>query len=137
MRRKFVLVLVVFCAGAFSLAIASSTSRAASGGTHEVMTAAFVRSLGKRIAAFQQATWHWQRLMGVPLSQTEGRTLAEMNVDDAAGAAELWRRRAAAAEARAKNRRSSRKRQPSPGNGIDFCELCEKNHKTTCLTTNP
>jgi hypothetical protein len=103
LRRKFVLVLAVFCAGAFSLAIASSTSRAASGGTHEVMTAAFVRSLGERTAAFQQATWHWQRLMGVPLSQTEGRTLAEMNVDDAAGAAELWRRRAAAAEARAQH----------------------------------
>ena len=58
---------------------------------------AAVRWLGGRIASYQQATWKWQRLMGRPLSATEGRVLAEMSVPDIQGALRLWRRRATAA----------------------------------------
>jgi hypothetical protein len=95
------LVLIGTFACAMSLATASSTSRASGNGARAVATEAFVHALGQRIAVLQRTTWHWQRLMGVPLSRTEGRTLAEMNVDDITAAVELWRRRAAAAEARA------------------------------------
>jgi hypothetical protein len=96
------LVLVVALACALSMATASTTSRASARSAGSVVTQSFVRTLGRKIARFQRTTWRWQRLMGVPLTQTEGRTLAEMNVRDIAGAVELWRHRAAAARARAR-----------------------------------
>ena len=94
------LVLVTLLACALSLAAASTTSRA-SGVARTRVTEKFVQTLGKRIAGFQRTTWHWQRLMGVPLTQTEGRTLSEMDVHDISGAVALWRRRAAAVRIRA------------------------------------
>jgi hypothetical protein len=53
------------------------------------------------VYAYQQATWRWQRLMGVPRTPTAGRALAEMSVPDVQGAVGLWRRRAARAHRRA------------------------------------
>jgi hypothetical protein len=93
-----VLVLVALLASA-SLATASSTSNAQSSRT--VATEAFVRSLGKQIAGFQQATWHWERLMGQPLTETAGRSLSELSMTDIEAAVALWRTRAAAVAARA------------------------------------
>jgi hypothetical protein len=98
-----VLVLVGTLACAISLAAASSTSGASANRARAVATEAFVHTLGRRIASFQRTTWRWQRLMGVPLTQTAGRALAEMNVGDIAVAAELWHRRAAAAEEQARH----------------------------------
>ena len=95
------LVLVVALACALGLATATSTSRASGSGALAPVSEAYVRSLGARIATFQRSTWRWERLMGEPLSRTEGRTLAEMNVHDVAAAVELWQRRATAVEARA------------------------------------
>jgi hypothetical protein len=53
--------------------------------------------LGGQIAGYQKATWRWQRLMGVPRVQTEGRLLTEMSMTDVEHAVRLWERRAAAA----------------------------------------
>ena len=86
---------------ACALSLATTVSRASGTGARALATEARVHTLGRRIATLQRTTWRWQRLMGVPLTQTEGRTLAEMNVHDITGAVELWRRRAATAEARA------------------------------------
>jgi hypothetical protein len=58
---------------------------------------AAVHWLGSQIASYQQMTWKWQRLMGRPLTETEGRRLGEMSIPDVKGALELWRRRANAA----------------------------------------
>jgi hypothetical protein len=58
---------------------------------------AAVRWLGGRIASYQRATWTWQRLMGKPLTETEGRALAAMSIPDIQQAVSLWQRRAVAA----------------------------------------
>jgi hypothetical protein len=97
------LVQIVLLASAFGLATASSTSRAASGGTRALASESLVQTLGAQIAALQRTTWQWQRLMDVPLTETAGRTLAELSVPDIQSAVELWRRRAAAAETQAQN----------------------------------
>jgi hypothetical protein len=99
LRRKSVLVLVLLLACAVGFARASSTSgasRAATAGSR-----AQLQELGARIAALQRETWRWQRLMGLPPTETEGRTLAEMRVDHVQAAVELWGRRAAQAQAQA------------------------------------
>ena len=59
--------------------------------------------LGSQIVGYQQATWRWQRLMGVPLVQTEGRLLTEMSMPDIERAVRLWEQRAAAARRQAAN----------------------------------
>jgi hypothetical protein len=95
------LVLVALLATCASLATASSTSSAPS--ARAVVTEAFVQSLGQRIVRFQQTTWHWQRLMGQPLTETAGRSLSEMSMTDIEAAVALWRKRAAAVAARAQH----------------------------------
>jgi hypothetical protein len=102
------LVLVCVLACAFGLATASSTSRAssasrASRATDSAARLQAVRLLAPRIATFQRTTWQWQRLMGVRLTETEGRNLAELSVRDIHGAVRLWQRRAEAARARAQH----------------------------------
>jgi hypothetical protein len=62
---------------------------------------AAVRWLGGQIASYQHVTWTWQRLMGKPLTETEGRVLAEMSIPDIEDALRLWRHRATAARAAA------------------------------------
>jgi hypothetical protein len=100
LRRKFVFVLVLLLACAIGLVAASSTSSATS---RSVVTEKYVRVLGKRIFGYQHQTWHWQRLMGRPLTETEGRVLPEMNVRDIERAVALWRRRATAARRQAQH----------------------------------
>jgi hypothetical protein len=96
-----VLVLVLLLACALGAARASSTSGASRATATAAGSRAQLATLGARIAALQRETWRWQRLMGVPLTQTEGRTLAEMRVSHVRAAVELWRRRAARARAQA------------------------------------
>jgi hypothetical protein len=58
------------------------------------------------IARFQRQTWHWQRVMGVPVTPTVPtpkikRRLAEMDGQEIQRAAGLWRQRAGAIYRRA------------------------------------
>ena len=64
---------------------------------------AAIARLGGEIAQYQRATWHWQRVMGVRLTPTAGRSLAAMSVPDVRQAVEDWRRRAAAATRQAQH----------------------------------
>jgi hypothetical protein len=80
-------------AGAVATVPAAATRTAAAVARHQ----AAVRWLGGRILAYQRTTWKWQRLMGKPLAETEGRTLAMMSIPDIRQAVRLWQRRAAAA----------------------------------------
>jgi hypothetical protein len=77
-------------------ALCALSSRAAAAGSE-------LRRLSANVAAFQKTTWHWQRVMGVPLSGTHGRTLALMSVEDVRHAARLWQSRAEAAFRRAQH----------------------------------
>jgi hypothetical protein len=116
MRTKILLVLALACA-CTAAAVAASSSEAADPGattaaagteappTREARRTqswrganlAAVRWLSAQIAAYQQLTWRWQRLMGQPLTETEGRRLGEMSIGDVKRALGLWQRRAAAA----------------------------------------
>lgn len=58
---------------------------------------------GGRIAAYQQATWHWELVMGTPRTETAGRVLAEMSARDLQQALQLWVHRAHAARMRAQH----------------------------------
>ena len=101
--RRFILA----CAGLLvgcCCSIAGGTGQATAAGT--AGTAATKRSaalawLGSEIVGYQKATWRWDRLMGVPLVQTEGRLLAEMSIPDVQQAVQLWQQRAAAARRQA------------------------------------
>lgn len=55
------------------------------------------------ISRFQKETWHWQRLMGVPLTPPSGRVLTELTPSTVQRAAEQWRRRSARAHASAEH----------------------------------
>jgi hypothetical protein len=52
---------------------------------------------GGEISRFQKQTWHWQRVMGAPLTPRLGRTVAELSPPAIQRAAGLWRRRSARA----------------------------------------
>jgi Transglycosylase-like domain len=52
---------------------------------------------GGEISRFQKQTWHWQRLMGAPLSPRAGRMLAELSPSAIQRAAAQWRQRSARA----------------------------------------
>ncbi|HLY94318.1 MAG TPA: hypothetical protein VKP14_05695 [Gaiellaceae bacterium] len=49
---------------------------------------------GHKIGAYQEATWHWERVMGARRTETAGRVLTEMSSGDLRKAALLWARRA-------------------------------------------
>lgn len=93
--RRFILA----CAGllACCYSIAGGAGQATAAGTAakkaQQRTAALAW-LGGEIAGYQKATWRWERTMGVPRVQTEGRLLAEMSIPDVQRAARLWQRRA-------------------------------------------
>jgi hypothetical protein len=57
--------------------------------------------LSEQVYAYQRATWHWESLMGVRRTPTEGRVLAEMRVEHVKAAVTLWKRRAEAAHRKA------------------------------------
>ncbi len=58
--------------------------------------AAAVAWLGQQIAAYRRTTWRWQNVMGLPLTETEGRRLVEMSIPDIQQAVRLWQQRASA-----------------------------------------
>jgi hypothetical protein len=86
------------CAGllAFACATAATTVPRAAAEQQTVGRATIAR-LGGEIAQYQRATWHWQRVMGVRLTPTNGRVLASMSASDVQQAAADWRRHANAA----------------------------------------
>lgn len=50
---------------------------------------------GGEISRFQKETWHWQRLMGAPLTPPVGRTLAALPPPAVQRTAAQWRQRSA------------------------------------------
>jgi hypothetical protein len=80
---------------------------AGSGGASSRATAksdpAAIRYLSHVVQTYQEATWHWQRVMGVPRTPSAGRVLARMSTSDLGRAARLWRTRAAELEQRAQH----------------------------------
>jgi hypothetical protein len=109
--RKTLLPAVVLLACACALAVTAAKTLAADGDPPQqpdavapvraaeavARHAAAVKWLGGQIAAYQHVTWKWQRLMGLPLTESEGRTLSEMSIPDIEQALGLWQRRAGAA----------------------------------------
>ncbi len=71
---------------------------------------AAIKWLGSQIVGYQKVTWRWERLMGVPLTATQGRMLAEMSISDVERTVQLWHR--LAAEARPKGP------EPAPQGGV-------------------
>jgi hypothetical protein len=116
MRKKILLALALLCACAAAAVSAASSEAADPAPTTGVSAAdasqsgtarrtqssqtayhAAVEWLGGQISAYQENTWRWQRLMGKPLTETEGRRLGEMSIPDVKDAVSFWQRRAAAA----------------------------------------
>ena len=62
-----------------------------------------LRYLAGEVHRYQHETWQWQRLMGRPLTDTYGRTIADLSVTDAKRAVALWRRHAEKAQRRAQH----------------------------------
>jgi hypothetical protein len=85
------------CAGLLACCAAAGAPQASAVGQRE----AAISWLSHRVYAYERATWHWQRLMGVPRTPTAGRVLARMSVTDVEKAAALWKRRAHRARRRA------------------------------------
>ena len=82
-----------------ALAAASSTAFGADGTTAAQQSSgrAAIAYYGGEIARFQKQTWHWQRVMGVPLTPRNVRTLAGLTPAAAQLTAEGWRHRSAQA----------------------------------------
>ena len=86
--------MLIALGGAF---ISANARQATAGGP------AALSYFSRQIAAYQQATWHWQRVMGVQPTVTAGRVLAEMRAVDLRDAALLWERRAKQARIQAQH----------------------------------
>jgi len=87
--RRFITasaVVLLICA----TAVTAQARRAAVG---ERSTSAALAYLGGEIRSAQQETWSWERVMGIPRTQTAGRVLAEMSVTDVLKALRVWRAR--------------------------------------------
>jgi len=86
---------VLACAGLLALACASAATTVPKADAQRAALgdAAIARFSGE-IAQYQRSTWHWQRVMGVRLTPTEGRTLSTMRPADVRGALRLWQHRA-------------------------------------------
>ena len=83
MRRS-----VLACAGLLALACASAaTTVPRADAQRAALGNAAIARFGGEIAQYQRATWRWQRVMGVQLTPTEGRTLSAMRATDVRRAA--------------------------------------------------
>jgi hypothetical protein len=87
--------------GGASQATAATTAAKATQQRQEQQAA--IKWLGSQIVSYQKATWRWERLMGVPLTATQGRMLAEMSIPDVQQAVRLWHRLAATTRQKAQN----------------------------------
>jgi hypothetical protein len=96
-RRICLALVLLACAGA----AAAPATPERSGVNRRADDTRLLDRLAAEITAYQHATWRWQRLMGVPRTETEGRVLSTMQIHDVEEALELWRDRAARAAARA------------------------------------
>jgi len=96
---------ILACAGllAFACVTAGTSAPRAEANREAATKRAAIAHLGVEIAASQRATWRWQRVMGVALTPTAGRTLAAMSVSDVADAARVWRLRAVVAQRKAQH----------------------------------
>jgi hypothetical protein len=99
---------ILVCAGLLACCCCSigggaTQAKAATGAKSTAQHHAALVWLGRQISGYQQATWRWERLMGVPLVQSEGRMLTEMSMTDVERAVRLWERRAAAARRQAEH----------------------------------
>ena len=68
---------------------------------------AAIKWLGSQIVGYQKTTWRWERLMGVPLTATQGRMLAEMSIPDVQRTVQLWHRLCQEARRKAETRPTS------------------------------
>jgi len=86
-------------AALLALAAASSTAFGAEGTTAAQQSSgrAAIAYYGGEIVRFQRQTWHWQRVMGVPLTPRNVRTLAGLTPAAAQLSAEAWQHRSAKA----------------------------------------
>jgi hypothetical protein len=80
----------VLCAGATKSTAATANEQA-------------IAWLGSQIRTYEQATWHWQHLMGVSPSPTTGESPAELGVAGSKLALRRWRRLARVARRRAQH----------------------------------
>jgi hypothetical protein len=102
--RRFTLAcacLLVCCLGSTGGSASQATAATSSTKTIEAKREAAIAWLGKQVYGYQELTWRWERLMGAPRTETEGRVLAEMSIPDVEQAVALWRRRAKQARHRA------------------------------------
>jgi len=78
-----------------ALATASTTAFGAGNTTaqQEVGKRAALAYYGAEIVRFRKQAWHWQHVMGMPLTQPPRRTLADLTPRAAENTAALWRRR--------------------------------------------
>ena len=103
--RRFILA----CAGLLACCVfsigggASQATAAITAAKATQQHQAAIKWLGSQIVSYQKATWRWERLMGVPLTATQGRMLAEMSIPDVKQAARGWHRLAAEARQKAQN----------------------------------
>ena len=88
-------VLLACCGAAFTARVhhAAASGRAVDSAASALLAGEIVR--------YERATWHWERVMGAPLTETAGRVLAQMSSGEARQTLRLWRRRAEAALRRA------------------------------------
>jgi len=66
-------------------------------GSQQTASRAAVAYYGKEIAAFEKATWHWQRVMGVSTTPPPGRRLTSLTGDELQLLDVRWRHRSATA----------------------------------------
>ena len=102
MRRLILALAGLIACCACSIAGGADLATAATAGTKaKTQRAAAIAWLGGQILGYERSTWHWNRLMGVPRVQTEGRVFAAMSIADIQRAVRLWQQRAAAARRQA------------------------------------
>jgi len=88
-----------------ALAVASTTAFGAGSTAAQSRASrqAAVAYYGAEIVRFRRETWHWERVMGIPLTPESVRRLAGLTPTAAADSAELWRRRSSRAHRRAEH----------------------------------
>jgi hypothetical protein len=99
--RQLIMASAVLLACFFAGATAS-VHAAATGAGRRVARSASLAALGGEIRGYQRTTWRWERVMGLPRTDTAGRVLAQMSLTDVERAVSLWRGRAVAAAKRAR-----------------------------------
>jgi hypothetical protein len=84
------------CAGLLACACLAATAVASTPSATRTITIErqALATAGRTIDRYQQETWRWQRLMGRPLTETAGRTLAKLSSRDVRQAVLMWQRRA-------------------------------------------